>query len=361
MKGLYKKITGILVVCNLLSPGRPAYSQDIHFSQYANTPLLLNPAFTGDLKGNMRATTNYRSQWSSIAVPYKTFYTSYEITLLKTDNRRFLGFGVSFYNDKVGDFELNTSLLNFSFAGNLPLDRKNDIAIGVQGGFGQHSFSPAKLRWGSQYNGMNFDPNLQAGEGFYFNKSIYRDLSAGMTWNYDGNYGKGGIYSRSTKKPRANLGISLFHINRPNVSFYEGVQEKMYSKLVVHGSFTLISKRTDASLIPSFIYTTQGPSRELLLGGMFRYLLKEGTLYTGFTDGYAISFGGYFRMADAFILTTYLEFKQLSFGVSYDANISKLYIASSGRGGVEFSLKYMTPQALWFNQQGKLRKNRAKF
>ena len=47
-------------------------AQDIHFSQFDETPLLLNPANTG-IHHDLRVITNYRDQWQSIGAPYKTF------------------------------------------------------------------------------------------------------------------------------------------------------------------------------------------------------------------------------------------------------------------------------------------------
>ena len=51
-----------------------ARSQDLHFSQYFNTPLLVNPANTGFAPDvDWRAGINYRNQYSSLtANPYKT-------------------------------------------------------------------------------------------------------------------------------------------------------------------------------------------------------------------------------------------------------------------------------------------------
>jgi len=48
--------------------------QDLHFSQFMNSPLTTNPANTGFIPGgDFRIGINYRNQWSSImAIPYKT-------------------------------------------------------------------------------------------------------------------------------------------------------------------------------------------------------------------------------------------------------------------------------------------------
>jgi hypothetical protein len=71
MRGLSK----ILVMggCMLLGTWA-AEGQDLHFSQWFNSPLLTNPANTGFIPdADYRIGANYRNQWSAIMQePYKT-------------------------------------------------------------------------------------------------------------------------------------------------------------------------------------------------------------------------------------------------------------------------------------------------
>lgn len=53
------------------------YSQDFHFSQFNETPDLVNPALTG-VSNIMRASIIYRDQWRSVTVPYTTYGVSVE-------------------------------------------------------------------------------------------------------------------------------------------------------------------------------------------------------------------------------------------------------------------------------------------
>ena len=49
------------------------YGQDLHFSQYFNAPLLVNPANTGfNPDYDYRFGGNYRNQWATVGNPYKT-------------------------------------------------------------------------------------------------------------------------------------------------------------------------------------------------------------------------------------------------------------------------------------------------
>ena len=48
-------------------------AQDIHHTQYFASPLTLNPALTGLVRGDVRVAANYRSQWYSVSEhPYTT-------------------------------------------------------------------------------------------------------------------------------------------------------------------------------------------------------------------------------------------------------------------------------------------------
>src|SRR5438552_9727102 len=66
-----KRIQTILFGLLLL---KGAIAQDLHFSQFFNSPLTTNPANTGFIPdADYRIGANYRNQWSTImSVPYKT-------------------------------------------------------------------------------------------------------------------------------------------------------------------------------------------------------------------------------------------------------------------------------------------------
>jgi len=62
-------------------------AQDLHFTQYFNSPLLVNPANTGFAPDyDFRIGGNYRTQWASVATPYKTMSVWGDVQLF---NHRF--------------------------------------------------------------------------------------------------------------------------------------------------------------------------------------------------------------------------------------------------------------------------------
>src|SRR3954470_16147115 len=69
-----KKSNYLLLILAVLSWQMKTARQDLHFSQYFNSPLLVNPANTGFIPdGDYRVGINYRNQWANIGNPYKTF------------------------------------------------------------------------------------------------------------------------------------------------------------------------------------------------------------------------------------------------------------------------------------------------
>src|SRR6185295_12441310 len=88
-----------------------ASAQSYHQSQFYSTPMLVNPAFTGNTGGPYRFAANYRSQWRNEGTPYTTFAASGDAHILKNalGENSVLGLGLTFLNDKVLDSVIQTN------------------------------------------------------------------------------------------------------------------------------------------------------------------------------------------------------------------------------------------------------------
>ncbi len=91
MKKLAIKCTCTILVVML---GFSGFSQDIHFSQFFETPLLRNPALAGIFGGDLRIQGVYRNQWNSVTVPYQTGSLNAEYKLPVGRGDDFLSIGV---------------------------------------------------------------------------------------------------------------------------------------------------------------------------------------------------------------------------------------------------------------------------
>src|SRR5215218_9074098 len=85
------------------------FSQDIHFSQFFETPLLRNPALAGIFSGDLRIQAVYRTQWGSVTVPYQTGSVNAEYKLPMGSSNDFLSIGGQVLYDKAGTVALTAT------------------------------------------------------------------------------------------------------------------------------------------------------------------------------------------------------------------------------------------------------------
>lgn len=323
----------------LLGAGLNSFSQDIHFTQYVEAPLQINPALTGSFNGEQRAIINFRNQWAAFGSPYKTYSLSFDAGLFKKKFKNaFLGAGLYVYSDNAGDIQFSTTQVNLSLAAHVSLNEQQSISAGLQGGFAQKAIKGNDLRWGNQYQNGAFDPTYDPGEPATFSSAGYGDFNIGIAWNF--------IKDASTLSSNDNIwakvGISYFHITRPKQALYI-LDDKLNSKYLLHAQGHIGLVNTNLGLRPSLLFMNQGKEREFTPGLLLRYMLSEGSKYTGLMKESAISVGAYYRSGDAIAPTLFIEYSNFAFGVNYDFNISKLKAATSGRGGVEVVLRYINP------------------
>ncbi len=312
-------------------------SQDIHFSQFTMTPLLVNPAQTGS-QNDLRAVMNYKNQWSSVSQPYNTYNFSFDVSLKKKKNiSGFSAMGLNIFNDKAGNSKMGTLFGNLTYAYHVFLSDRSTLGGGIYAAIGQRSTNTNNLQWGNQYDGMAYNSNLPTGEPVSNNLTFF-DIGGGVHWKYN----KNEKYMTGNDQRYYNAGIAVFHVNQPKYSFYD-TGEKLYMKEVAYANALIGISSTKFSIVPGIIYSMQGKANELLLGSLIRYQLKESSKFTSFVKGASISPGLYYRNRDAAIVCILFEFSQYSLGISYDVNLSKLKTASKGKGGIEISLSFVSP------------------
>lgn len=354
-----KKIS--LILGGIFVAGGSAFSQDLHFSQYNENPSLLNPALTG-ASYVMRASVIYKDQWRSVTVPYKTFGASFDMkfkasswdkvdpfktrTFKKSFNR--LSGGLSFYSDKAGDGNMGTNLFNLSFATFIKAGQHSSFSLGLQGGAVQKTIDFSKLIFSNQYNGTTgYDQTIANGEQYGSKSFVYGDFAAGLLWNYAKEESSIG----ENNHIKADFGFGMFHINRPKQKFLSGTNEKLFSKYVVHGKLTMGIPHSNVGVSPSFIYQSQGPTKEIIGGMMLKYYLKDDSKYTGYIKRSSIGLGVYYRYQDAVIANVMVEMGQYAIGFSYDINVSSLTKVSTLRGGPEIMLRFNSANPFLFQKR----------
>lgn len=319
-----------------------SFAQDIHFSQFYAAPMYLNPAFTGVFNGNVRINGNYRNQWQSImpTTPFKTFAASVDFSGRSGSFNR-VGGGISVYSDKAGSSELTTTNFTGSFAYTWALGRGLDyyLAVGGQVGVNQRSINYNALTFGSQYQNNVYDAlNATGEEGNIIQSITVTDGSLGFLW-----------FHSSSRFRRTNqyLGGGLWHMNRPNLAFIDNDDDRIFTKIMLHGGASIkMNKKND--FLPMLMIAKQGPAFEITPGALFKFILTEKKTST--MGGTAFYIGPIARISrtiddinmDAFVIATKFDLGNITFGVSYDINTSSLKAGSSLRGGPELSFQYIS-------------------
>jgi type IX secretion system PorP/SprF family membrane protein len=317
---------------------KASFAQDIHFSQYLQAPLLVNPGSTGLIEGNHRFITNYKTQWKSMDSPYKTMSFSYDCKLFKSRQNKgaYLGLGLFAFQDQSGDGNLAQTQFNLSTSGILPINTSNTISLGLQGGFSNRSVSPDAFRWGNQYDGINYNGSLSSNETFVQTTHNFWDVSTGIVWQFRQDEQ---TFHNGNELSKFDIGISFSHLNRPEIQFLNS-EDRLNRKLALFGTMDFEISDSPLAIVSNVYFIKQGPLKEFVLGSMLKYYLnKRRSRYTGFGKQSAIYLGAQYRWKDAFIPTIMVEKEGFSLGMSFDFSTSMLNQISR-KGGFEIVLKY---------------------
>jgi type IX secretion system PorP/SprF family membrane protein len=323
MKKWYKIIIAIAGCGVIYMP--ESLAQDLHFSQFMNSPLLTNPANTGFIPdGDYRLGVNYRNQWSSImSLPYKTMSAFGDVQVLQNRNEDgWLGVGGLILRDVAGSGNLTSTRIYGSVAYHQMLDLGSLISLGFNVGWANKQINVTNLKFPDQFDGKFFDNHLPTNVVLASNNINYLDLQVGLNYAYF-----------PDENTYLNVGFSSHHLNRPRESFFDaqpGIDNRIPIRhtAFVNGSFKL----NDQWIVnPNAYFSLQAKSYEVVLGLNTHYNLSG--------DGKNVLVGGlYYRYNDAIIPMIGLGYKDYIFTFTYDATMSSLKNYNSTRGAFEFSL-----------------------
>ena len=330
--------TGLLVLVFCIS----LKAQDQHFTQVYNAPLALNPALTGSYAGTYRFSGIYRDQWRrTLDDPYVTFAGMLDVRFpLEVYNGKYndaVAIGLMFYNDKVPGVDFNTNQIALSAAYHKALDLNNTqyISLGIQGGINQRNINYEDLTFDDEYNGTTgfFNPTREILPG---NNFSFDDWAIGLNYAF--------IPGRRTS---FYAGLSLHHIFEPQVSFFPTDTDIMYEGNTLFRKFgaqvsASIPLSDKYSIQPRLVGSLQGPHFQAVTGSNVRIALSE-------YDYSALHIGGWVRPVrnfddsfslDAAIIMLGIEYRNILFGLSYDATLVDLQTTRRGQGAFEFSVSY---------------------
>lgn len=331
-------ILSIIIGLNL----NVGFGQDFHFSQFSETPLLLNPAMTGAFDGVVRGHMYFRNQWAKVINPYETFGASCDARLVdKKHKNGFMALGISFLKDKTGKSEMATTQALVSLAYHQRVQKYSFLAAGIQGGFTQKTINYNTLLWDNQYDPaiQGFDPALPTGENSLLDGFSYTDVAGGVLYHFDSYEISSPLFNYVNFK----TGISFCHFVKSDKSFTQRYNNPMYPKLALYGKSVLGIYRSSYSLIPALMCEFQGPNREVLIGTGVKKSFSQKSRYRNVSNETAVTLGYFVRTGDAFVPYVALDFMGFNLGISYDANFSDLKKATKKLGGFEINIRYIGP------------------
>jgi type IX secretion system PorP/SprF family membrane protein len=299
--------------------------QDLHFSQFMNSPLTTNPANTGFIPdGDYRLGANFRNQWSAVmSIPYKTMSAFGDVQIMqKEDNTGWMGVGGLILRDVAGSGNLTSTKVYGSVAYHQMIDAGSLISMGFNVGWANKQINVSNLKFPDQFDGHFFDSHLPTSVSLDRTNINYLDIQVGLNYAYF-----------PTEMVYLNAGFSTMHVNRPKESFFtsqSGVDNRipMRHTAFINGSFKL----NDQWIVnPNVYFSYQAKSTEIV-GGMNAHYNLSG-------DGEKVLIAGlYYRHKDAVVPLVGLGFKDYTFSFSYDATISTMKNYNNTRGAFEFSL-----------------------
>lgn len=319
-----KKLIIIAIYCILLTLVGKA--QDLHFSQFFQSPLTTNPANTGFLPdADFRLGVNLRNQWSSVmSVPYKTMSVYGDAQVLRNSfENGWLGLGGVVLSDVAGAGSLQSTKVYGSIAYHHMLGYSSLLSAGFNMGMANKKIDPSKLVFPDQFDGKFFDVTLPTTVVLAKNNISYFDMQAGINFAYF-----------PTENFYINAGYSIHHVNKPRETFFDAATQDNILPMRHIGFINGIFKLNDRLIVsPNIYYTNQSRASELVGGLVANYNIsgQEG----GNTQFLA---GLYYRHKDAAIGMAGFEVKKVRFLFSYDATISTLRGFNKSRGAYELSI-----------------------
>ena len=285
-----------------------AIGQDAEFTQFYSNPIYLNPAFAGT-NNCPRLSTNHRSQWTGLPNVFNTTSFSYDQNINKIHG----GFGVMVLSDRVNNAIQNNKISGM-YSYELKISKKITLITGIEASFWQNKFNQ---------NELTFVDMIDPIRGF-----VYSTANNTLNSSKNGLDFSSGILAYSDK---IFLGFSTHHLTEPKQSIFSE-DYKLERKYTVNiGSHFPIGYKSSYGeknwiVSPNIIFKKQGLNEQLNIG-----------IY-GENGAYVLGF--WYRDNQTYAVLVGAKMGLIKIGYSYDINLSRLYIASSGSHEVSIQINF---------------------
>ncbi|MEI8007275.1 MAG: PorP/SprF family type IX secretion system membrane protein [Bacteroidota bacterium] len=211
----------LFVLLAILLLGISAFGQDPNYSQWLNTPVYYNPAFTGLNKG-MRAKLSYRDQWPNLPVDYRTMYFSADLGDRSLPGAG--GFGLIINSDNQSFGFIKNLSASLTLSARIPMNAWLSAQVGIKGGIMQKSMNwddfvfsdQLNDRYGNITNTQLPPPDVQ--------QRLFPD------------FGAGGLLQFAALDGQiiGTTGFAVDHVFEPDESFYNIDRSRLPRKYVGH-------------------------------------------------------------------------------------------------------------------------------
>lgn len=317
------RILNIIIFASLVN----IYSQDIQFSQVYSNLTYQNPAFAGSAQMH-RFILHNRYQWPRLDARYYTTYVSYDCYLSKIKS----GLGFFAYKDFQGGSKIVSNYFAGQYANEIHLSSSLSLRLGAQIGISNSTVDYSYFRYSQDFTSNGWNGNTYGGGDSFW----YSDISAGML-----------MYTENLW-----VGLATNHINRPNQTFYNNIENRLPMKTAITGGYRFIIKYIEPyrkfdkaivyAVVPTVHYKMQGKSDQFDLGV---YAQLDRLLIGGWYRG--IPFKLYkdsLQNNESIVLMAGVKYNDIAIAYSYDVTVSKLARAYSG-GSHELNI------TIYFNRE----------
>lgn len=318
-------IIGAVIFVALLTPSQ-TNAQDLHYTQFYNSPMNINPALTGIFNGDKRFIGSFRDQWRSVPVPWQTFSAAFDsrITPAKRDAKGFFSYGLNFNYDKQGISRLNLINLNLLGSYTFQLNDKNLITGGLTFGYVTRGFDDEDLTWDSQWDGKEANLTTPSGEPIVDERIGFLETGLGLNYRWQKDH-----------RTNFNLGVGGYHIAQPKTSFYGLNNVKIPPRISIYGVGNIkLTKTLDFQL--HALQQLQEAYDEFLIGGLAKLYLNQSK-----GKEFQLHLGATYRTTESLAPTIAVQYNSLYVGFSYDMDLSFFEVATEKRAGPEIHVTYI--------------------
>ena len=278
---MIKKTLIILISLSFLNK---LHSQDPQFSQFYNSSLVINPAFTGTGEC-FKVGTNSRTQWLGLSRAFNTSLIYGDVNYEDLNS----GFGAMILYDQIGRANLSSLELSGLYSYHFDIAKDIHVSLGIQATYARRSIDYSRLLFEDQFTDLAVTEDITADPVRFNTATQYFDLSSGLLVYGDVFW----------------AGAAFHHINEPEQSFFLS-PSRLPVRISVHGGLKIektIRKAyggvTHITFYPSILYRREARFDQadyglyvyidrFMLGAFYRGIFFENT--EGIINNDAVSF-----------------------------------------------------------------------